>query len=114
MALQHAADVLLFLDWTDMQAEGVLTGKLFEYLGTGRPILSLGRRKDSEAAHLIAEAGCGVTLTADDEIENFLMRLLSSDRPPSVGSAARDLFSRERQARLLLEALTERILSSAN
>jgi len=114
MAVQHAADVLLFLDWTETQAEGVLTGKLFEYLGTGRPILSLGRRKDSEAAHLIAEAGCGVTLTANDEIENFLLRLLSSDRPPSVGSAARDLFSRERQARLLLEALTERILSPAN
>lgn len=111
MALQHAADVLLFLDWTDMQAEGVLTGKLFEYLGAGRPILSLGRRKDSEAAHLIAEANCGVTLTTDDEVENFLLRLLSSDRLPSVASAARDLFSRERQARLLLEALTERILS---
>ncbi|OAI49736.1 hypothetical protein AYO43_02815 [Nitrospira sp. SCGC AG-212-E16] len=114
MAVQHAADVLLFLDWTEMQAEGVLTGKLFEYLGTGRPILSLGRRKDSEAACLIADAGCGVTLTTNDEIENFLLHLLSSDRPPSVGSAARDLFSRERQARLLLEALTERILSRAN
>jgi len=63
---------------------------------------------------LIAEAGCGVTLTANDEIENFLSRLLSSDRPPSVGSVARDLFSRERQARLLLEALTERILSPAD
>ncbi|MGH9550725.1 MAG: glycosyltransferase, partial [Terriglobales bacterium] len=62
MAAQHAADVLLFLDWTETQAEGVLTGKLFEYLGSGRPILSLGRRKDSEAARLITEAGCGVTV----------------------------------------------------
>jgi glycosyltransferase involved in cell wall biosynthesis len=114
MAMQHAADVLLFLDWTEVQAEGVLTGKLFEYLGTGRPILSLGLRKDSEAAHLIAEAGCGVTLTTDEEIEKFLLHLLSSDRPSFVGSAARDLFSRDRQARILLEALTERILSSAN
>ena len=114
MAMQHAADVLLFLDWTEVQAEGVLTGKLFEYLGAGRPILSLGQRKDSEAAHLIAEAGCGVTLITDEEIENFLLHLLSSDRPSCVGSGARDLFSRERQARLLLEALRERILSSAN
>ena len=114
MAAQHKADVLLFLDWTEVQAEGVLTGKLFEYLGTGRPILSLGRRKDSEAARLIAEAGCGVTLTTDEEIEKFLLHLLSSDRLPSVGSAARDQFSRKWQARLLLEALTERILSPAN
>jgi hypothetical protein len=114
MAAQHTADVLLFLDWTEVQAEGVLTGKLFEYLGTGRPILSLGRRKDSEAARLIAEAGCGVTLTTDEEIEKFLLHLLSSDRLPSVGSAARDQFSRKWQARLLLETLTERILSPAN
>jgi glycosyltransferase involved in cell wall biosynthesis len=114
MEVQYAADVLLFLDWTEVQAEGLLTGKLFEYLGTGRPILSVGRRKDSEAAHLIAEAGCGVTLTTDAEIEDFLLCLLSSGRPPSVGSAARELYSRERQARLLLEALAERVLSPAH
>ena len=111
MNVQRSADVLLFLDWTDGRGDGMLTGKLLEYLGTGRPILALGVRKDSEAAQLIAEAGCGETLTTDEEIEKFLLHLLSSDRLPSVGSAARDQFSRKMQAHLLLETLTERILS---
>lgn len=107
MAAQHTADVLLFLDWTEVQAEGVLTGKLFEYLGTGRPILALGVRKDSEAARLIAETGCGVTLTGEDEIIAYLQNLLVSGRPAAVGSAACDALSRERQASTLLHQLRE-------
>src|SRR5690606_37481611 len=50
LAAQRAASVLLFLDWTDAEGEGVLTGKLFEYLGNERPILALGRRPATEAA----------------------------------------------------------------
>jgi glycosyltransferase involved in cell wall biosynthesis len=108
---QRSADVLLFLDWMEASAEGVLTGKLFEYLASGRPILSLGPRKDSEAARLIAEANCGVTLTSHDEVVAYLVELLRSGRRESVPSRTRLDFSRERQARLLLEALTARVLA---
>ena len=102
---QRAADVLLFLDWTDGRGEGMLTGKLFEYLGSGRPILALGVHKDSEAACLIAETGCGATLTSEDEIVDYLQNLLVLGRPAAVGSAACDALSRERQARVLLDQL---------
>ncbi len=105
--VQRAADVLLFLDWTDSQGDGMLTGKLLEYLGSGRPILALGVRKDSEAARLIAETGCGVTLTCEDEIIAYLQNLLVSGRPVAVGSAACDALSRERQASTLLHQLRE-------
>ena len=104
LAVQRAADVLLFLDWTDPQADGVLTGKLFEYLGSGRPILSLGARKDTEAARLIAETQCGVTLTSDEEIAGFVRDLLHSSRPSAVESTSVARFSREKQARQLLAA----------
>ncbi|HZP55926.1 MAG TPA: glycosyltransferase [Dehalococcoidia bacterium] len=102
LAAQRAADVILFLDWTE--AEGVLTGKLFEYLGSGRPILSLGRRKDSEAAKLIEETGAGVTLTSDEEIVSFLKSLVK-EPVASTGSPANQRFSREEQARVLLAEL---------
>src|SRR5262249_6676180 len=98
-------DVLLFLDWTDSRGDGMLTGKLLEYLGSGRPILALGVRKDSEAARLIAETGCGATLTGEDEIVSYLQNLLASGRPAAVGSVACDALSRERQARVLLDNL---------
>jgi glycosyltransferase involved in cell wall biosynthesis len=112
LAAQRSADVLLFLDWMETSAEGVLTGKLFEYFAAGRPILSLGPRKDSEAGRLIAEASCGVTLTSDDEVIAYLLKLPQSGRPEPMRSQVRNEFSRERQARMLLEALTPRLLAA--
>src|SRR6185295_5376348 len=103
--VQRAADVLLFLDWTDGRSDGMLTGKLLEYLGSGRPILALGGRRDSEANRLIAETGCGATMTGENEVVDYLQNLLVSGRPAAVGSAASDALSRERQAGALLDQL---------
>ena len=47
-------------------AKGILTGKLFEYLSSGRPILCIGP-EDGDAAHLISEAKAGVTVGFDDK-----------------------------------------------
>jgi glycosyltransferase involved in cell wall biosynthesis len=109
MALQRAADALLFLGWADAGGEGMMTGKLLEYLGSGRPILALGPRKDSEAARLVVEAGAGTALTTDDEVADYLRRLLASPRPPDVPPDAVREFSRERQSVLLLEEILYRL-----
>jgi glycosyltransferase involved in cell wall biosynthesis len=42
----------------------VATGKLFEYLGAGRPVLVLGA--DSEAARIVVAAGAGTAAPGDD------------------------------------------------
>lgn len=39
---QREADVLLLLLWNDPREKGIYTGKLFEYIGAGRPILAIG------------------------------------------------------------------------
>jgi glycosyltransferase involved in cell wall biosynthesis len=109
VAVQRAADFLLFLDWTDTRAEGILTGKLFEYLGSGRPILALGARKDSEAARIISEAGRGTMLTDDGEIADFLRHALSAPRPADLSPEPATRFSREGQARALLDEITRRL-----
>lgn len=106
LARQHAADALLFLDWNDT-GEGVLTGKLFEYLGSGRPILSIGARADTEAAALISRTGSGVTLGTDEEIAAYIGSLRRGAPAGSPGD--RRPLSRERQARALLEALQARL-----
>jgi glycosyltransferase involved in cell wall biosynthesis len=108
VAIQRAADALLFLDWTDVQAEGILTGKLFEYFASARPILSIGRRNDTEAARLIADTQSGTTVTTVDEIAGYLRNLAQSERPPDVVMKNIQRFSRTRQARELL-VLMERI-----
>ena len=111
VAIQRGADALLFLDWADARAEGVLTGKLFEYLGSGSPILAIGPTKDSEAARIIAATGCGVTLTRVEEIVSYLHDLLASP-PPRVPEGTAAQYSRERQAEELLAAIERRLSAS--
>jgi len=41
-SLQQQATLLLQLEWVNDAARGVFTGKFFEYLGAGRPILAVG------------------------------------------------------------------------
>ena len=40
--LQKAANILLFLEWTDEKEKGFFSAKFFEYIGAGRPILGIG------------------------------------------------------------------------
>lgn len=62
LALQRSADVLLLLTSNN---RGVATGKLFEYLGAGRPILALA--DGNEAARIVRETHSGITVPPDHE-----------------------------------------------
>ncbi len=66
LAIQQRADVLLLLLYNHPMERGVLTGKLFEYIGAGRPVLCIGGG-NSEAARLIRERNLG--LVSDDPVE---------------------------------------------
>jgi glycosyltransferase involved in cell wall biosynthesis len=50
--------VLLLLINKTPNAKGILTGKFFEYLGSGRPILAIGPT-DGEAGRILNETGSG-------------------------------------------------------
>ena len=63
--IQMESQVLLLLINNTPNAKGILTGKLFEYLSSGRPILCIGP-EDGDAAHIINEAKAGVTVGFDD------------------------------------------------
>jgi len=65
-ALERQAAVLLMLINRTPNAKGILTGKIFEYLAAGRPILALGP-PDGEAARILKQTETGVTVYYDDE-----------------------------------------------
>ncbi len=65
VAWQQGASVLLLLLNQSKNAQGILPGKFFEYMATGRPILCLGP-KNSDAAAILRETGSGVCLEYDD------------------------------------------------
>jgi glycosyltransferase involved in cell wall biosynthesis len=71
--LQRQADALLLVTAPGNRAEA--TGKLFEYLGAGRPILALAA--GNEAARIVRETQTGVTVPPDD--------------PEAIASALHDL-----------------------
>lgn len=59
LRLQRTADMLLLLESPAPEARGVLTGKLFEYISAGRPIICVGSRPDFEIGKILQQTGTG-------------------------------------------------------
>ncbi|WP_428248608.1 glycosyltransferase [Ferrovibrio sp.] len=107
--LQANADILLLLLWNDPRERGVFTGKLFEYAGAGRPILTLGC-EDGVAADLIRERGLGKVLNEPQAIAMQLRQWLADKAaggisPPPI--EAKMGLSRAAQFDVLMRFLSE-------
>jgi glycosyltransferase involved in cell wall biosynthesis len=87
IALQRRADALVLITGPDLVWE--LPGKLFEYMGAGRPVLALASR--NEASRVVAETGIGWNVPPDDpgEIELALRRAVDGEL--ERGYAPRDV-----------------------
>ena len=68
------SDVLLLIIGGGEASIGVLTGKLFEYLGTNGFVLGIGP-KDGDAARILKETGAGEVFEYSDKLENVIMDL---------------------------------------
>lgn len=78
---QRDADVLLLLESGSPDAKGVLTGKVFEYIASGKPVLSLGSKHDSAIGQLLLETGVGITCEDDvKKIELVLEDFIKSQK----------------------------------
>lgn len=86
LRMQRDASYLLFLPWTDLSVDGVLTGKLFEYLFSGTPILSVGAEELEASQKLILEAGAGEVFTkgTQDIIQFLRNALIPQSNPPKI------------------------------
>lgn len=90
-------------------SKGNLTGKLFEYIGSGTSILCLGPT-DGNAAAIIRECEAGETFEYDDQngIHAYLHARLRDFTPqlPGTDNAAIHRYSRKALTRLLAQTLT--------
>ena len=73
-----SSSVLLLIIPDHHSNRSILTGKLFEYLASGKPILCLGP-VDGDAAAIISDSGAGKTFAYNDSNSNaaYLMELLN-------------------------------------
>ena len=69
--IQLGVDILLLLRWENPKEDGVVAGKLFEYIGAEKPILSIGSIT-GEAADIIRDNDFGVVSNDVDEIADYL------------------------------------------
>jgi glycosyltransferase involved in cell wall biosynthesis len=108
LRLQRDADALLLPINNTPNAKGILTGKLFEYLATGNPILAIGPT-DGDLARILKETHTGRTLPYGDHrsVYHTLQQWQSSRyRPEPVGI---DAFSRKGLTKRLVEVLNKEV-----
>jgi glycosyltransferase involved in cell wall biosynthesis len=114
LRLQRDSDVLLLLvPDADGRGRGVLSGKVYEYLAAGRPILAVVP-PDGAAARLIRETGAGVVVAPDDVdgIRDALVelnaRFVEGGLPPvELSGADRERLSRHSRVEELAGLLRE-------
>jgi glycosyltransferase involved in cell wall biosynthesis len=82
LRLQSQASALLLFKWQDPGETGVCPAKLFEYLGVGRPVLTLGDKRDV-VDDIVQECGAGATTSSADEVVAVLRTWVSTYRRSS-------------------------------
>lgn len=104
LRLQMESTVLLLLLWKDPGAPAWYPAKMFEYFGSGRPILAVGA-KVNDAAGLIAELGAGVAVDEVQETVQVLRQWFKKfqDGGPSALSVARGAAERFQRVRVVSE-----------
>ena len=109
---QCQADLVLLLGSPRPDAAGVLTGKLFEYIASGRPILSIGSRPEYEMGKVISETGTGLTFGPDEyyQLNGILLDTLFGGGvfdaySPKINEVLK--YSRKHIAHQMLSCITE-------
>jgi len=109
---QRNADLLLLLESPRPEARGVLTGKLFEYIASGRPILSIGSRPEYEIGKVLAATGTGMTFGPEEygHIDEVLLESIKGKGvydayAPEIEEIMK--YSRERLAHDMFLRITE-------
>ena len=103
------ADVLLLIIPDVENNEGILTGKLFEYLGAGKPIIGLGPAK-GKAASIIEECSAGKLVERNEMEELYLYLkeiylLKTENKKFNVNSNAVENYSRENLTKKLADLI---------
>jgi glycosyltransferase involved in cell wall biosynthesis len=104
LAVQYmqTASLLLMIIPEIENNNGILTGKLFEYLATGKPILNIGP-KDGDAATILSENAVSITLDSNESEKMVEFILNSQDKSESITRSEK--FSRRNLTKEMAELI---------
>lgn len=80
LSVMSASDLLLAFAWKGPHPAITDSGKTYDYLGTGRPVLVSATNMDSKMAQIIDEVGAGAVTKNAEEIKDFLNELITDRR----------------------------------
>ena len=116
LPLERQVDVLLECHWQDPAGDGVIPGKLFEYIGARRPILSLGSIT-AEASLIVRDNQLGLASNDPEQIAPKLLDWMAQKKPsgrvPDIGNSADEKFQRQSQFRKIDE-LMRKVMEKAS
>jgi len=105
LSLQQSASALLLLHFQYHLSQGVMTGKVFEYLYSPPPILGIGIQPESELGLLLKQSGKGLIAKNDpSEIQKAIFSMIIG-RSSKRNEAFIRQFSREEQAKKVIEII---------
>lgn len=105
--VQMNSTVLLLLTWNDIKAKGTLTGKVFEYIGSRRPILACSYKQGAVDV-LINDYKCGFLSNDVKELATYLKEKIDlwlagdSDLGYDFGGNSAIEYTRKRQTEKLI------------
>jgi len=95
---QRGSQLLLLLLWNNPQERGVYTGKVFEYLAAGRPVIALGGPDESVVKDLFNETQAGHYISSLEDLEAILSQYyLEYVRTGAVSSTEESTISKYSQ-----------------
>jgi len=108
IAYLQSSDTLLLLIPDTPENKGILTGKLFEYLGSKKPIIGIGPQ-NGDAAKIISECNAGKMISFEDVKElskylNFLYEQWESNQLP-ISNKNTEKYSRRTLTGLLAKEI---------
>ncbi len=107
--MRAATALLLVVEGFGLEA-GMITGKAYEYLGSGRPVVGLGPA-DGDAARLLEETGAGRMHPRDDadalaaHLDGLLTAWERGETPAGAAPGAAAAYTREAQTAALARVL---------
>lgn len=109
--IQREADLLLLLISSNPNSKGIITGKLFEYISSGSPILGVCP-SEFEVCEVLQQTGTGITSDGKDiaRIEDIIKDVLNMGGTPCWFQPRLDeifKYTRKEQAITLLNKMVE-------
>lgn len=112
VALQHMqnSSVLLMTNFPQESSKGIIPGKIFEYLATGKTILSFGP-KDADVQKILEETNAGKHFGYEEKesLKNFLLEAYQQWKSGTLNARSENIeqFSRKILTRKLVDLLKQ-------